>query len=275
MNTQLIQTATQNVSKFVTKNSPTILTSLAVAGLVSTTVMGVRATPKALMLLEAERAHRRRMFENEQSSGRPSNYILESVSNLDAVKLTWKCYIPSFVMASVTIACIISANSVNLRRNAALAGAYSLAESTLKEYKAKVVETIGENKEKKVREDIAKDVIAKNPVKDGEVIITGKGDMLCYEVLSGRYFKNDIENLRQIANKLARDMLNDNFISVNDVYYELGLSNTKLGDELGWQNYDGEGLFAFEFSSQLSENGEPCLVVDYFTTPSTQYMDFH
>lgn len=261
MRTLEIKKATKELGKLISKNSPTILTGVSVAGLVTTTVMAVRATPKACRILDEEEWRRG----HEHISGR--------ITNMDIVKMTWKLYVPAAIMGSVTIACIVCANSINLRRYAALASVYSLSETALKEYQSKVVETIGANKERQIKDEIAKDKILKNPPKDDEIIITGKGDTLCFEWLSGRYFKSDIEKIRKAENELAHDMLTSDFISVNDVYDVLGLEHTGLGDEMGWPSSDG--LFHFECSSQLTENSTPCLVVGYFNPPTHEYMDFH
>lgn len=247
----------KKVSHTVSKNSPAILTGLAIAGVVSTTVLAVRATPKALQLIEVERQNQ----EADDESG-----CIPELSKVDIVKTTWKCYIPAALMGGATIACVIGANTISTRRNAALAGVYTLTEAALKEYQAKVVETIGETKNEKIKDEIAKERIQANPVGANEVIITGNGEMLCYDVLSGRYFKNDIENIRKLQNELNRDLLNQMFISLNDVYYALGLANTKMGNELGWSVEDG--LIDFDFRSQLTEDGVPCLVIDYKVGPT-------
>jgi len=47
---------------------------------------------------------------------------------------------------AATIMCVVGSNSINARRVAALASLYSITETALDEYKAKVVETIGETK---------------------------------------------------------------------------------------------------------------------------------
>lgn len=246
------------IGKNMTKNSPVILTGLGVAGLVTTTVLAVKATPKALEILEE-----RRQEELEY------NEDFHSFAPMGIIQETWKCYIPTMIMGTITIACIIGANSVNLRRNAALASVYSLSEAALKEYQAKVVETIGESKHVKIKDEIAKDRIAKNPVTSKEVIVTGRGDMLCYESLSGRYFKSDIEHIKKVFNDLGRDMLSDMYISLNDVYYALDLQSTKLGDLMGW--HVDHGLPVPSFSSQLSEDGTPCLVLDFSIEPRYNY----
>ena len=256
-----IQQATIKARQVITQNSPTILTGLSVAGLLSTVTMAVRATPKAMRIINDE-------YDELEKEG----IKYQPFTKKEIVQLTWKCYIPTIIMGGVSIVCIVGANSINLRRNAALASVYSITETALKEYQAKVVETFGEAKAQKVKDDIAKDRLDKNPVVTSEIALTGKGETLCYDVFSGRYFKSDIENIRKVQNELNRDLLNDSFISLNDAYYYLGLGSTKLGDELGWDI--NEGLIEFNFSSQLTEYGIPCLVIDYNVGPRFCNVDY-
>lgn len=252
----------KKVGALISKNSPTILTGFAVAGLITTSVMAVRVTPNALRLLELERDYRRKKQSPE-------------LNKRDIVKLTWKVYLPPVIMGGATIACIIGANSIGMRRNAALASVYSLTEATLKEYQGKVVETLGVTKEQKIRDEIAKDRIEANPVDETQIIFTGKGETLCYDSLSGRYFKSDIEKIRKAENKLNRDLLTDNFVSLNEVYEELGLPRIQLGDEMGWSLWidEADSLVSMKFSSQLTTDGVPCLVLDYAVRPRFDYMD--
>ena len=209
------------------KHSPEILTGLGIAGMIATVVTAVRATPKALTLLEDKR------IERENNGEEPALSVKE------VIQTTWKCYIPAVVTGSISIACLICANTTNVRRNAALATAYTLSESALKEYREKVVETVGEKKEKTIREAIVEDKIKNNPVNSSEVIVTDKGDTLCYDVVSGRYFKSDKEKIKRAELELNRQMLDEMYISLNEFYYELGLNGTKLGESLGW-NIDHE-----------------------------------
>jgi hypothetical protein len=158
---------------------------------------------------------------------------------------------------------------VHARRTAALATAYKISETALTEYKDKVVETIGEKKEKQVRDKIDKDHIDKDPVSKKEVIITKAGETLCYDMLSGRYFKSDIEQIKKAVNELNRRMMNDMYISLNEFYDELGLSHTAIGYEIGW-NIDS-GLIETDFSSQIADDGTPCIVVGYSVAPKYNY----
>lgn len=251
MKMKSIQEVTKNAGIVIKKNSPAILTGASVAGLITTTVLAVKATPRALSILEAA--------EDES---------LEKLTPLEMAKLTWKCYVPTTLMGVATIACMISAHSIQLRRNAALASAYSIAETALREYHEKVVETLGETKARSIKDKIAQEKIKKDPISNKEVIVTGKGDMLCYDALSGRYFKNNIENLRRIQNDFNRNLINEMYVSLNEVYYAMGLPGIGVGDDLGW-NVDT--MIEFHFSAQLTEDGEPCIVVDYLVGPKEEF----
>lgn len=237
----------------IKKHSPEILTGIGIAGMITTTVMAVRATPKALILIE----------ERKEEIG------AEKLEAMDMVKTTWACYIPAAITGTLSVACLIGASSVNARRNAALATAYTLSESALKDYQGKVIEMFGEKKNEAVKDAVAKDKVEKNPVVTREVIITEKGNTLCYDAISGRYFKSDIEKIKKAECELNRQMLDDMYVSLNDFYYEIGLDSVKLGDELGW-NVDS-GYIDLSFSSQLASDGTPCLVIDYSIAPRYDY----
>ena len=231
------------------KHSPEILTGIGIAGMITTTVLAVRATPKALILIEEEKRRQNK----------------ELYEDAELVRTTWVCYIPATITGALSIACLIGASSVNIRRNAALAAAYSLSESALKEYQEKVIETIGEKKEQEIRDAVAKDKIQRDPVVNKEVIITGRGETLCYDTITSRYFKCDIEKLRRVENELNKRLISEMYISLNEFYYEIGLRSTDIGDDLGWNLADG--FINLEFSSQLAEDETPCLVIGYRVAP--------
>lgn len=242
------------------QHSPEILTGIGIAGMITTTVMAVKSTPKALDLM-AE------LKEKHKNDAEKKEIAKEVVTKVAPV------YLPSVITGGLSIACLIGASSVNARRNAALATAYTLSESALKEYQEKVVATIGEKKEKNVRDAIAKDKVDKNPVSNCEVIVTEKGNTLCYDTISGRYFTSDIEKLKRTENELNKRLLSEMYIGLNELYYELGLRCTDQGNELGWNINDG--MINFDFSSQLADDGRPCLVVGYRVGPRYGYGDLH
>lgn len=247
----------KDVKRFVSARSPEILTGIGIAGMITTTVLAVKATPKAMSLIEDKK--------NEEWA--------DELSPLDVVKVAWKPYIPAIVTGAVSVACIVGASSVNAKRNAALATAYKLSETALTEYREKVVETIGEKKEQIVRDKVAEERVKKNPVSKNEVIVTGNGKTLCFDPISGRYFMSSIEAIKRAENELNKQLIHDIFgyVSLNDFYDELGLDRTIIGNDLGWNT---DQLIDVSFSSQLNDNGEPSVVLDFLSTPKYGYDKF-
>lgn len=243
--------STVNVVKtFVGDNAPHILTGMAVVGTVSTAVMAAQATTKASGILQDYRdtheLHEIQLHPREQ------------------VTLTWKIYIPTALMGAATISCIIAAHTVGTRRQAALASAYSIAEKTLSQYQSKVVEVVGENKERQVREAVAEEQLRETPLSTNQVVFLGDGDSLCFDTLSGRYFKTDLERLKKLENETNKMLIHDTWVSLNDFYDILGLDPIKVGELLGWTTDD---LVEFRYESKIADDGTPCLVLDYQVEP--------
>lgn len=248
----------KSVGKAASKHGPDILTALGIVGMASSSIMAVKATPKAIRLIEEREAEK--SFEHNENV---------RLTKSEVVKTCWKCYIPAVLTGMASAGCLICANSVSARRTTAFATAYKLSEAAFTEYQEKVVETIGEKKEQLVRDEIAKDQIAKNPIGAREIIITEKGNTRCYDTISGRYFTSDIETIRRAENILNKRLMDEMYISLNEFYYEVGLGQTAIGDDLGW--CIDKGLIEFDFSAQMSEDDTPCLVVSYTVAPMYGY----
>lgn len=249
MDKQSILKATRSFKNSLVKHSPEIMVGIGIAGMISATIMAVKATPKAIRLIDEKKEELK----------------VDKLASMDVIKTTWKCYLPTVLVSGGSIMCLIFASSVNLKRNTALATAYSLSESALQTYQQKVVEVIGEKKEQSVRDSIAQSKIKSSPVSYQEVVIVEKGNTLCYESFTGRYFKSDIERIKKKVNDLNRTMRTDMYISLNDFYYELGLSPVKIGEFVGW-NIE-KGYIDLNYSSQLTDDGNPCLVIDFNERP--------
>lgn len=249
-----LSTITKNVRNFASKRSPEILTGIGIAGMITTTVLAVKATPKALELIEEKKKEE----------------WVDKLPPLEVVKVAWKPYIPAIVTCIASTSCLIGASSVNAKRNAALATAYKLSETALTEYREKVVETIGEKKERVVRDKVAEERVKKNPVSKNEVVVTGNGKTLCFDPISGRYFMCSIETIKRAENTLNKQMLHEisGYVSLNEFYDEIGLDHTSVGDDLGWNT---DQLIDIQFSSQLNDNGEPSVVLDYLVAPKYDF----
>lgn len=264
-----VQKGLKNLGGVILRKSPHILTGLGCAGVLTTAILTGKATIKAVYLVEEERG--RRIDNCKQSAyGQDKTEEVSYISKSEAAKLTWKCYIPAGLMGVSSIACIIGANTINANRNAALAALYSLSETAFREYKEKVVEEIGRNKETKIRDSVTNDRITNNPVGDRTIIITGYGDTLCYDKLSDRYFKSSAEKIRQQVVELNYELMTAMWLDLNDLYDVLGLDPCKLGYQVGFDI--DKGLIEILYSSHLTSEGHPCLAIDAVVYPNPRYI---
>lgn len=246
----------KNTRVAIVKHSPEILIGFGIAGMITTTILAVRGTPKALKLIEEEKKAKN----------------VDKLTVGETIKATWKCYVPAVATGAVSVGCLVGSSSVSVRRNAALATAYKLSETALTEYREQVVDTVGEKQEKVIREKVDKARIEKNPVSQNEIFVTGKGTTLCYDYCSGRYFYSDIEAMKRAVNVINRMIRLDNYASLNDMYDELNLPHNGVGDSIGWTVDDRQ--VELEYSAQMSDDDKPCICMDFSVAPHHGYSSF-
>lgn len=243
----------RHTNAWIDRHSAQILIGTGIGMGIGSTVLAVMATPKAMKKID----QRKKELETDQ------------LTAAETVKACWKEYIPSGAAGLMSIFCLIGSNAVSEKRSAALAAAYSLSETARINYRDKVVEVIGEKKEREVREAVAKEQIERQPIRSSEVIITNRGNTLCYDLLSGRPFRSSVESIKRAENEINKRMLAEMYVSLNDFYELIGLSANELGDMVGW-NTD-QGLINVWFSSHLTEDNEPCLAISFEEGPIYRY----
>ena len=246
-----IEKAFKNTKHFLSVHSPEILTGLGLTSMITSTVLAVKATPKAIKLIE---------YEKNQNGN--------EITSKKVIKTVWKEYIPSVSFGLGGLVCIICGCHIGTKRTAALATAYAISERTLMTYKDKVIETIGEKKEKQIRQKIKQDDIDKNPPIESKIVITQKGNTLIKDEYSGRYFRSDLDAIRKASNELNKVMLHDDYISLNQWYNAIGLEMIKEGHRLGWNIT--KGLIELEFDTCLVGD-EPCITMEYSRQPEPNF----
>ena len=241
-----------SLAKTFTRNSPTILTGLGAAGVIVTTVLAVKATPKAIQLI------------NEKKE---AVYLAESreITTAEKAQAAWQCYVPAVIMGAATITCIIASNKISMRRNAAIVSLFSITQSAMETYQKKVVEQLGTKKETLLRGDIAQDQLNAHPV-DGQTVIFSKGgSTLFFDSFSGRYFKSDLETVNKALNEFNARLLREDYLNINDLFDDWGLEPIKGGAWMGWMAE--KGLVELRISAKVATSGDPCLVIDYSIEP--------
>ena len=206
-----------NFKAFWHDHGADVLTGLGVVGVFSTAVMAAKNTPKALEVLEEK-----------------DNYKVEKygyhLTRFEKALAMAPAYIPAILMGTATAGCILGANHINKQNQAALVAAYTYLHSEYDCYKRKVKEIFGEEAEKKVREELEKDIYLH------ETYGSVDEKRLFYDEYSKRYFEMSIYEFQRNIYEINRIYNHIGELSLNEFYEFFKLDSTELGDKLGWNS---------------------------------------
>lgn len=259
-------------TRVLKKRSPEILTGFGIAGMVTTTVLAVKATPKALTLIQDAEIEK---VDVQVKEGKGQDELVKTLTPAEVVKVAWKPYIPAALLGTASVACLIGANSVHTRRHAALYSAYKLSETALTEYKDKVKEIVPEKKVKEIKQKLAEDKV-ENIVKNedckeqkAKVIVSNDGDAWFVDPFTNGTFLCTETKIREAIVNLNYRLMDEMFVSLSDLYDELGLEHTQNSDEIGWCIDDGK--IRPDFSDGVVKNGKAYIVMDFLKRPEYGY----
>lgn len=217
---------------FLRKNSSTILTVVSASGVLATTVMAVKATPKALELLDGAKKEKG-----------------DELTIAETVKAAWKPYIPAAITGLSTIACIFGANHLSTRNQASLMSAYAVLDSSFREYREKTKELYEEKADKNIRNEVVKMKYDKNMVLDDE-------KELFFDFVSMRYFESTFDEVLRAERVFNENLMMSGFACLNEYYDILGIPRVDYGYQLGWSAISGNeinGLSELEFEYEKAE----------------------
>ena len=250
-----------NKAKFLLNDhSTTILTGVGVGGTIATAVLTGRASFKAADIIAREKAVVNLAVEE--------NHDPVTLSKTDKVKLTWSVYLPPVASGVITITAIVVANKISSKKIAALAVAGGISERALQEYKDKVVEKLGERQNTKIRDEIAQDRVTAHPPGQHEVLVVGNGEVLFYDMLTGRYFQSTVENVKKAENRINFELIHFMAASLSMFYEEIGLQPTSYTDSVGWNLHN---KMEVKFSTVMSQDNRPCIAIDFVNPPLPDY----
>ena len=250
-----------NVQRFIKKNASTILTCLGAAGVVATAVMSVKATPKAMSLLD----------DAMEEKG-------DKLTTFEKVIVAGPTYAPAIITGAATIACIFGSNVISKHQQATLMGAYALLDNSYKEYKKKVDELYGEEAGTHVRSEIAKDKYT------GDEDLVDDKKELFFDFYSGRYFRSTRDAVMMALYEANRRMVVNYSVSLNELYGLLGLETKPEYDNLGWSDTMLSEMYwsqwidfgleetVIEEETEYSE-GVECTILYMHMDPVVDYVD--
>lgn len=290
MNLKSIQTAvTSKVGRQVLvaqKHSPTILFAAGVVGVVATTVLAARATLKLEEVLDEtqndlDKANKASVLHPDEYSENDHKKDVVLIYARTAGKMT-RLYGPAALVGMASIGCLTGAHLVLNRRNVALTAAYAALDKGFREYRRRVVEEFGEDKDRDLRfgltsKDILDDECEGEPEKKTVKVIDGKNVSIY-----ARFFDENSSSWNKMPHynqafircqqSYANDLLNARgHVFLNEIYDMLGLERSKEGAVVGWvKDGHGDGYIDFgvfrgdTYMGQLFVNGdERSILLDF------------
>lgn len=261
------QRLAQRSKIYLRKASPTILSGLGAVGVIVTSVLAVKATPKAIERIRSDSC--------VNHDGDPYAY-----TKLEAVKSAWTCYIPAVTIGTSTIVCIFGANVLNKRSQAAISSSYALLNTSYQDYKNKLKELYGEEAHQKIIDSIA--VEHANDMYITSTTFLGGGSLdfdehnpddnrLFYDAFSKRYFESSINRVIQAEYHLNRDFALSGHLPVNHFYEFLGLELLDGGDDIGWSVESGLCWIDFDHRKTILDDGLEVYAIYMEWLPTTEW----
>lgn len=163
-----------------------------------------------------------------------------------------KLYSSTAILAALSLGSMLESNHILQGRSAALAATYAALDQKFKEYRGRVVDTYGEDADKKLLYDVKEKLITKvvedenNPnntlTEEKKATAVNTNALSDYSVIfdevNSRYWQNDPNyNMTFLLGRQheANTMLKLNkHLFLNEVYDLLGVPRTKAGQYVGW-----------------------------------------
>lgn len=156
----------------------------------------------------------------------------------ETVAVCWKPFVLPVLTFSTSAGCILWAEKILIKKNAALVALYKASETALAEFKSETRKEVGEETYKKIEQEATKNQAAKNTnyKESGEEIFLDKP--LFYDSYKDKFFRSTQSEIQNVFNDIHNRMRDrDSFeeeVSYADLYYDL---YHRAGDEIDYFGY--------------------------------------
>ena len=246
---------------YVKRSTPTILTVACSIGTVVSVVMAVKATPKALKIIE----------EASEEKKRP-------LTKFEIINVAGPSYIPTAIVGISTIAGMVCLNIINKKQQASLIGGYGLLRNSYQRYKKSAIEVYGDDADSNITKHTARDMYLSA---DGECLYNPDTDnpvekALFFDEYSERYFTSTLTAVTNAQYHINRNLALKGYVSINEFYEFLGLDIIESGYDYGWCMYDmaEDGLMWLDFKNTLTQIEEEEAGLECYVISSSLMPDF-
>lgn len=240
------------------KHSPTILFAGGVVGVVATAVLASKATLELEDILdESEKTRELIKTTDHPEYGDEDRKRDELLLMAQTAGRVVKLYSPAIAVGVASVAALTGSHVILTKRNASLVAAYSALDKGFKEYRARVVNEYGADKDFEFRHGIAPEKLEKSKDDDGNDILEFDSEQLAMPSIYARFFDETCSQwsrspeYNQTFLYLQQQYANNRLqarghLFLNEVYDALGIPRTKEGAVVGWvKNGDGDNFVDF------------------------------
>lgn len=233
----------------VQKNSPTLMFATGIVGVVASTVLACRSTLKLEEVLE--KTQKDMATAKELVHENPEQYTAKDYSRdvaflrVRTVVNIGKLYAPALGVGLLSVGLLTGSHVVLSKRNVALTAAYGALERGFNEYRGRVREELGEDKDREFRfgsEEVEETVEGKNGAK---VQKRKRFDPRTGKSIYAQIFDETNPNWQRRADfnalfikcqqNYANNLLHSRgHLFLNEVYDMLGFERTRAGAVVGW-----------------------------------------
>lgn len=244
----------KKIFRKLSEKSPTILCCVAAAGVISSIIFSVKATPKAMKKIEKMKEPVTVYYDNEPVTITPPEPTKKAI-----IKAVWKDYIPAALIGVGTIACIFGANVLNKKKQAMLTSAYAALSSQYLGYSNEVKRLFGNEAHEEVMNNIVikdtknPDIITPtliglapndfNQIEEEEILIYLP--FLHQDSCKKQMYKSTPIKVLNAEIAVMRNYAIGGTVTINDFCYFLGIDPIQYGDDLGWEI--GSGMYCVDF----------------------------
>lgn len=250
----------------INKYSPEILLGIGVVGIIGSTVLACKATLKVEGIVDdaKEKIDKIKYADKEIDDATYSEMDYKKDMTLVYVQTGAKfvkLYGPAVGLGVISVGCIMGSHNIMKKRNVALMAAFKLAEQSYADYRKRVVEELGEEKDRQFHYGIKTETIQAEKIDENgkkkkvnevvEFVDPDKHSIYArfFDECSTQWSKTPEYNLvfLKAQQNYANDLLHcRGHIFLNEVYDLLGLPRSQAGALVGWvMTGDGDNFVDF------------------------------
>ena len=276
----------KGVSQFLNKNSNGVFGALSVIGLGATVYFVAKGQMKADEVL----AQREEYYKEKEEEA-------PKLTKVQKIKKIWKCFIPAGVAVVLTLTSIIAGNYISWKKITGLSATAAFLAADRDNLEKFAREKLGDETVDKVKEAVFKGEVVDKETGEVKTVVkfvpvdiveTGNGNTICIDTYSGRVFRSSREAIDKAFSDIFKQLDEEEYASLNDLYDYWGVHRTDFGSNMGWFYIKDDQINGIEGDSNIgslglqysiheyydSDYGENVLAITLIDTPFEEFYEY-